>query len=227
MSSEIEFKGKSVEKAVQEACQRLDIKEENIKYDVISYGSTGIFGLVGTRKAKIRVTIQEKPPDREKNEPAAEPTEGQRVKSEKKDTETDDAAICGEEALQKIADGITEGAWIITENKGNRIYYNIKGGKPGVLIGKRGQTLEAIQYIVEKVANRNSKERVRISIDVGGYLANKKKNLERLAQRTAQKAKKNGKPATIGQMNAHDRRIIHLALKNDSEVTTKSVGDGF
>jgi len=80
---------------------------------------------------------------------------------------------------------------------------------------------------VEKVVNRNSKERVRVSIDVGGYLAKKIQNLESLAERTAQKAKRNGKPATAGQLNAHDRRIIHLALKDDPEVITKSIENGF
>ncbi len=220
MSSEIEFQGKTVERAVEVACQHLDIKSENLKYEVLTHGSTGIFGLIGTKKAKIKVILHENQTD----------TVSEAVGAEhrgKKPADSRVAAIWGEEALQKIADGITEGARVITEIKGKRIYYDLKGGKPGVLIGKRGQTLDALQYIVEKVVNRKSRERVRVSIDVGGYLANKKQNLESLAGRTALKAKKNGRPATIGQLNAHDRRIIHLALKGDSEVTTKSIGDGF
>jgi len=227
MSSDLEFKGKTVEKAVEAACQQLEIKEENLKYDVVSHGSTGIFGLVGTRKAKIQVYISENQPDSGNAPVADEQPVEQFKRSEKGFVDPTDAAICGQEALQKIVDCITEDGQIITEENGKRIFYNIKGGKPGILIGKRGQTLEAIQYIVEKVVNRKSKERVRVSIDVGGYLANKKQNLENLAERTAQKAKKNGRPATIGQLNAHDRRIVHLALKNDSDVITKSVGDGF
>jgi spoIIIJ-associated protein len=227
MTPDLEFQGKSVEKAVEAACQQLDIKPEKLKYDIVSYGSTGIFGLVGTKKAKIGVYIQEKQTDGKKGAlVAGRPVENDYSQPEKS-TDPEDATLCGEEAVQKIVDGITEGARVITEEKGKRISYNIEGGNPGVLIGKRGQTLEAIQYIVEKVVNRKSKERVRVSIDVGGYLANKKLNLEKLAEKTAQKAKKNGRPATIGQLNAHDRRIIHLALKNDSEVRTKSVGDGF
>ncbi len=227
MSSELEFQGKTVDKAVESACQQLDIKSENLKYEVITCGSTGIFGLVGTKKAKIKVNIEEKQLDKGvepgKKERQAKSEDGSR----KELADAHNAALRGEEALQKIADGITEGARVITETKGKRIFYDIEGGKPGVLIGKRGQTLDALQYLVEKVVNRHSKERVRVRIDVGGYLENKRQNLENLAERTALKAKKNGKPATIGQLNAHDRRIIHLALKNDNEVATNSVGDGF
>jgi len=227
MSSEVEFSGSTVEHAVASACQQLDIKEEYLNFTVVSEGSTGIFGLVGVKKAVIRVLSKEKQIDRDDAQPASELNfEGEVAPSVESGNLTG-AAEAGREALEKIADGITAGTGIITRDEGQRISYEITGGKAGLLIGKRGQTLEAIQYLVEKVVNRNSRERVRVSIDVGGYLAKKIQNLESLAARTANKAKKNGKPTTLGQLNAHDRRIIHLALKDDSDVITKSMGNGF
>ena len=227
MSSEVEFSGSTVEHAVASACQQLDIKEEYLNFTVVSEGSTGIFGLVGVKKAVIRVLSKEKQIDRDDAQPASELNfEGEVAPSVESGNLTG-AAEAGREALEKIADGITAGTGIITRDEGQRISYEITGGKAGLLIGKRGQTLEAIQYLVEKVVNRNSRERVRVSIDVGGYLAKKIHNLESLAARTANKAKKNGKPTTLGQLNAHDRRIIHLALKDDSDVITKSMGNGF
>ncbi len=227
MSSEVEFKGSTVEQAVEIACQQLDIKEEYLNFTVVREGSTGIFGLVGVKKAIIRVISKEKQTDRAEtpsdNERHAVGSESSRVNQRKISA----ATKAGQEAVKKICNGITAGADVIVRESGNRVSYEITGGKAGVLIGKRGQTLEAIQYIVEKVVNRNSKERVRVSIDVSGYLAKKIQNLERLAERTAQKVKKNGKPATVGQLNAHDRRIIHLALRDDRDVITKSMGNGF
>jgi len=227
MSSEVEFSGRTVEQAVSTACQQLDIKEEYLNFTVVTEGSTGIFGLVGVKKAVIRVFSPEKQVDsadtQSHNKRNLEEEEAPTVEPEN----LTGAAMAGREAIEKIAEAITAGTSVITRDDGKRVSYEIKGGRAGILIGKRGQTLEAIQYLVEKVVNRNNKDRVRVSIDVGGYLAKKRQNLENLAVRTANKAKKNGKPATLAQLNAHDRRIIHLALKDDDDVITKSMGNGF
>lgn len=227
MTPEVVFKGKNVAQAVQNACQQLEIKEENLSYEVVTEGSTGIFGLVGAKKALIRVIIKEKQVDSggRSDDPISDAT--LRADEETAPAELSKPARIGQEALGKIAAGITDGTSVSTRDDGRRISFQIEGGKAGVLIGKRGQTLEAIQYLVEKVINRSTRERIRVSIDVGGYLAKQRKNLENLAEKTARKAKKNGKPATVGQLNAHDRRIVHLALKDDQEVMTKSVGHGY
>ena len=101
------------------------------------------------------------------------------------------------------------------------------GGNSAVLIGKRGQTLEAIQYIVEKIVNKNRKGRVSIHIDVEGYLEKRRISLQRLAVKMAEKVKRTGKSVAIGQMNAYDRRIVHIALQDDNTVRTQSKGEGF
>jgi spoIIIJ-associated protein len=103
----------------------------------------------------------------------------------------------------------------------------VSGGNSAVLIGKRGQTLEAIQYLVEKIVNKNRKGRVGIHVDVEGYLEKRRIRLQRLAVRMAEKVKSTGKPSAIGQMNAHDRRIVHIALQDDNRVRTQSKGEGF
>jgi spoIIIJ-associated protein len=96
-----------------------------------------------------------------------------------------------------------------------------------MLIGKRGQTLEAIQYLVEKIVNKQNEHRVRVLVDVEGYLKTRKSNLQKLAAKMAEKAQKTQKPVTIGQMNAYDRRTVHLHLKSNSAVRTQSVGEGY
>ncbi|MBU0699039.1 MAG: RNA-binding cell elongation regulator Jag/EloR [Pseudomonadota bacterium] len=242
MSPCFEFEGKSVEKAVKKACDELNMPKEELQHDIISYGSTGIFGLVGSRKARIRVTVPEPPPEPESKS-------GEKTKSSKpfreqaievsetlKTIEThecepcfvsDDPKTVGLDALQRIVDLITADAKIQAGAEGGRIVFNIKGGNSAVLIGKRGQTLEAVQYLVEKIINKRREERIHVQVDVEGYMQNRRANLQKLAERLAEKAQMTGKPAKIGQMNAYDRRIVHLALKDNSAVRTQSMGEGY
>lgn len=241
MSPSLEFEDKNVEMAVKKACEKLKIPKEKLKHDVISYGSTGIFGLVGTKKARIRVilpkTSQEiKIEDSNTKKQKADSLD-QTVKNGdfQTDVESDDIDISpseddpkeiGREALQRIIDLITTDATISIREKSNRFVFNVKGGNSAILIGKRGQTLEAIQYIIEKIVNKKRKERVGIQVDVEGYLEKRRISLEKTAFRLAEKVKRTGKPATIGQMNSHDRRIVHIALKDDKTVRTQSMGEG-
>jgi spoIIIJ-associated protein len=222
---------------------------EELKYDVISFGSTGIFGLVGTKKARIRVLNAEDDnqeasiiepylsEDNQTNDEEILPETSEQagsseskpedIREDQEPSELPEAAIFGQQMLQGILDLITDGAKIQTEKRKDRIHFNVEGGNAALLIGKRGQTLEAIQYLVDKIINKKSRARIRIQIDVEGYIENRRINLEQLSSRLAEKAKRIGKPVTIGHMNSHDRRIVHLHLKSDSHVITQSVGDGF
>lgn len=241
MPSQMEFEARSIEKALKKACETLDISKDALKYDIISYGSTGIFGLVGTKKARIRVftpgqrtskkdsknnkikqniAIFERPAESEN------PLPDQHIESEALKDEVD-AVQLGREALQTILDAITSDARIVQTNDGNTIVFNVVGGNAAVLIGKRGQTLDAIQYLVEKIVNKRSEKRLRLQVDVEGYLESRKENLRQLAIRLAQKTKTSRKPMTIGQLKPQERRVVHLVLKDNPEVRTQSVGDGF
>jgi spoIIIJ-associated protein len=91
---------------------------------------------------------------------------------------------------------------------------------------KRGQTLDAIQSIVEKVINKHRENRTRVLVDIEGYLETRKENLEKLAMRLAEKSIRTGKPMSLGEMNAYDRRIVHIALKENPDVQTRSRGEG-
>ncbi|MBW2010272.1 MAG: Jag N-terminal domain-containing protein [Deltaproteobacteria bacterium] len=238
----LEFEGKNVDYAIEKACEELQLTKDKLKYDVISHGSSGIFGLVGAKKARIRVAAPElsteiankKSPSDDisfkpefKDECAVSLVDEAFNKPEQKGV-SEELLNVGEDTIQKIVDLITTDARVSAKRRGDRILYNIEGGNSGILIGKRGQTLEAIQYIVDKVVNKKSiDKRIRVQIDVHGYLETKKASLQRLAVKLAEKAKHTGKPTTIGQMNAHDRRIVHLSLKNDKEVRTQSMGEGY
>ncbi|MDI6688122.1 MAG: RNA-binding cell elongation regulator Jag/EloR [Desulfobacterales bacterium] len=236
MSPSLEFEGKDIEQAVKNACDALNIPKEKLKHDVISYGSTGIFGLVGAKQAKIRVketdSLREIKPETVCKKQTNSIGDGDKLLTKtpvSTVTTPDDfkPVDLGRDVLQHIVDCITTDTTTSVERDEDRILFRVKGGNPALLIGKHGQTLEAIQYMVEKIVNKNSEQRIRIQVDVDGYLDNRQTSLQKLVGRLAKKSKQTGKPVTIGQMNAYDRRIVHLALKDDSEIRTKSIGNGY
>ncbi len=289
MVEKVEFEAKSVDEAVEKACKALNLVKEQIKYDVLSYGATGIFGIVGAKKARIRVKrapqdkkkkAKRKKPDPVKKPPVAPAAESDEAEPEKETllpdqdpgggaeaseapeeteppqtpeeieppqtpeeaeetensetaaerlslAELEEAATQGQKILERILGVICDDTRIGVELKADRVCFDVKGGNPAVLIGKRGQTLEAIQYLVEKMVNQQKQPRVRIVVDVEGYWENRRASLREMAKRMAEKSKQSGKPVSLGQMNAQDRRIIHLTLKDDPSVKTQSRGDGF
>ncbi len=167
MSPFLEFEDKTVEKAVNKASEALNIPKEKLKHEVISHGATGIFGLIGTKKARIRVTI----PDQEKKPESIAESETIKIKApstslvtetieeedshKKADREAqkdkifpDDPMELAQTVLQRIVDFITTDATIKVRNGSKNVLFEVEGGNPAVLIGKHGQTLEAIQYLV-------------------------------------------------------------------------------
>jgi spoIIIJ-associated protein len=254
MPASLEFKGKNIDKAVEKASAELGMPKKEIKYEVLSYGSSGIFGLSGAKKAKIRVTLPEDLPVKASQEETAEfgagephdtdapgklepagtgamdPLEDEMAKqgAERRPIYSfpDDPAEIGRRVLQRIVDALSAEAEISVKADAERLCFNVNGGNAGILIGKRGQTLDAIQTIVEKVVNKRNNNRIRVLVDIEGYLETRKENLESMAFRLAEKAKKIGKPISLGQMNAYDRRIVHIALKDIPEVLTRSRGEG-
>ncbi|CAN2040027.1 spoIIIJ-associated protein [Candidatus Magnetomoraceae bacterium gMMP-15] len=245
----IEFDGKTADNAVQKACNELNLKKERLEYDVISYGSTGIFGLVGTKKARIRVSV----PDNEEkqNYNSKKPffqkdqnddfisdsflkkrntfqARDSYEENEQPSETIDELAEQGFEALKKIINAITTDAVVTKDMKNEKIIFNVKGGNAAILIGKRGQTLEAMQYLVDKVVNKKRyRNKIRVRVDVEGYLEAREESLTKLAVRLGEKVKRSGRPTTLNPMNAHDRRIIHIALKNDIRLRTQSMGTGY
>lgn len=252
MSQFLEFVGKNMDQALEKASNELKIPVEDLAYDVVSYGSSGIFGLVGAKKAKIRVKQKKTSAvdsetrsqakdlvkdafDLKEEDPAPpKPKPKDKAPAPKKEVtppitpeNLEHATKTGKEALERFANFITTESEVISEVKDQRIIFKIEGGNSGLLIGKRGQTLEAMQYLVEKIVNKQSEQRVRVLVDVEGYLKTRKANLQKMAGRMADKAKKSNKPVTIGQMNAYDRRTVHMHLKSNRAVRTQSVGEGY
>ena len=201
-----EFEGKTTEEAIENACRKLRLSKDEMDIEIIEPGSAGIFGLVGGRKAMVKVTTTSEQP---------EPVE-----------ETNGLTIA-KEALENILTLIPmEGTTVNAEQTDGAISLTINGDKSGLLIGRKGRTLDALQFIVNKIVSKTLEKRIKVIIDSENYRQRRRDSLIQMALRMGDKAKSIRKPVITNLLNPHDRRIIHLALKDDGALDTKSRGEG-
>jgi len=218
-----EFEAKTVDEAIVAAMRTFRLNFENLDIQVISEGSKGLFGLVGTKTAKIlarparKDTVTTELPEQEVSAPAKPaPREPETAEKEK---------ILGQ-ASRIISDILTRmnmSCEIKIREEGT---IEIVGDGSGLIIGKRGQTLDALQFIVNRILNKDRSEPLYVTIDTEGYRQRHMDLLRSMAFKMGQKARRTGQSVSLEKMNPYDRRIIHLALKNDNRVNTKSIGDG-
>jgi spoIIIJ-associated protein len=214
MLASYEFEGKTKEEAVRKACQKLNVSEDQLEIEVLSYGSTGIFGLVGAKNAQIRVCLRE----------ALEARIDEKRTATK--DEMEEVAEIARKTLEDILSFILDDATVTVAKHRSGITLKIETSNPAILIGRHGRTLDALQYVVRKIVRKKRATRVGISFDVEGYRDRRKESLTQFALRLGEKVKHSGKPATISPMNAYDRRVVHIALKDDASVRTQSKGGG-
>jgi spoIIIJ-associated protein len=213
----LEIEGKTVEEAIQAACQQLNVPKEKLDIQIINSGSTGIFGIVGSKKAKIRATLieefQEAPDETDLS--SSHPSAAADFLAETK--------RLTQEILTRMGLEFTLSA--VKER--DTIYVQIEGDEAGsVLIGRSGQTLDAVQYLLTRILSRTGLGKTKIVLDSGDYRSRRKNYLETLALKMAEKAKKTGRPVIINPLNAHDRRIIHLVLEKEKSLKAVSRGEG-
>jgi spoIIIJ-associated protein len=194
-----EFEGKTTEEAIELACAHFQVSPEQLEIEIISVGSPGLFGL-GGKKAKIRAALREEAPE--------------------------SLLPIAQETLEQLLKKMQESATVSAEQEGDRISLRIETGDAGLLIGKQGQTLDAMQYLVTKILARKARSKVRVAIDVEAYRARHHESLAHLALKYGEKVKKSGKPITLNPMNPYDRRIVHLTLQGDKDLKTMSRGEG-
>ena len=189
---------KTVEDAITQASVQLGVSSDRLQYEVVEKGSAGVLGgLFGSRPAIIRA---------------------------KKIETVDDKAV---EFLNSVFDAM--GISVDVETKLNEeekeLEVNLTGGEMGILIGKRGQTLDSLQYLVSLVVNKKTDEYLRVKLDTENYRARRKETLETLAKNIAYKVKRTKRSVALEPMNPYERRIIHSALQNVKYVFTRSEGE--
>lgn len=210
-----EFEGKTTEEAIENAARTLNLPVEDLSVDIIEPGSAGIFGLVGGRKARIKVTLKgtAEPLDTEEREGSGEAQESDELRF-------------AQETLTKILSLIPVEATIRAERVDGKINLNILGDRSGLLIGRKGKTLDALQYLVTKIVNKAFDKKINVIVDSEDYRKRRSDSVTQLALKMGEKAKRIKKPVTTNPLNPHDRRLVHLALKEDEDLETRSRGEG-
>ena len=219
----LEVEGKSIDEAIENACREFKVPREKLNIEILSEGSSGLLGLVGTKKARIRASLLTFEMG---TEAAKETTETPPEKPMEKTTETGDTAEKAREILTGILSRMGMDFPVTVEETDEAVTLNIKGDGSGLLIGKGGQTLDAIQYILNKAVGKPGRDRRMIVLDTEDYRDRRDEYLVALAEKLGQKVKKSKKPITVNHLSARDRRVIHIALKDDEALTTKSRGEG-
>lgn len=249
MANVIEITGKSVEDAFMNAIVELETTSDNIGYDVIDKGSNGILGF-GSRPAKIKAWVKseveaEKKAEEEKAaEVKSTETAAPAANSDKADVTSDNSdevlsephkkmvVTCDvDKVIRDFLDNMFKAMDMdvnidikINEEEGC-VNVELGGDEMGLLIGKRGQTLDSIQYLVSLVVNKENEKYMRVKVDTEDYRKRRKETLESLAKNIAYKVKRSKRPVSLEPMNPYERRIIHSALQNDKFVATRSEGE--
>ncbi len=311
----LEIEGKTIDEAIEKACREFDVPREKLNIEILSEGSSGFLGLVGSKKARIKASLlnldmsfeipgekkekaadapapkpletpehrearpprehraqrehrepreprpprehrdnreqrearppREARPHREHREPR-EPRPPRELKEHGEQRETrppresqapreprpepvassPETLAAAKEALLDILSRMGIQAEVAVEDTPDAISLTLKGADEGLLIGKRGQTLDALQYVVNKILSKQGREKKQVVVDTEDYRKKREEALVALAEKVSQKVRKTRKPVTLGNMTARERRIIHLTLQNDDSVVTKSRGEG-
>lgn len=195
----IEISAKTVSDAITEACQKLSVTSDRLDYEVVDEGSAGFLG-IGARPAVIKAAVKE---------------------------EEMSVSQCAEKFLNDVfaAMKMNVSVDINFKEEEKSMDIDLSGEEMGILIGKRGQTLDSLQYLVSLVINKKSEDYIRVKVDTENYRARRKETLENLAKNIAYKVKRTKRPVTLEPMNPFERRIIHSALQSDKYVTTHSEGE--
>ena len=195
----IEVSAKTVSEAITEACQKLGVTSDKLEYEVVEEGSAGFLG-IGAKPAVIKAAVK---------------VEEVSLEDTAKNFLVDVFAAMNMEVVITVKYNEEE----------KEMDIDLAGDEMGVLIGKRGQTLDSLQYLVSLVVNKESEDYIRVKVDTENYRERRKETLENLAKNIAYKVKRTKRSFSLEPMNPYERRIIHSALQNDKYVTTHSEGE--
>jgi spoIIIJ-associated protein len=213
----VEISAKTVEEAIEAALSELGLDRSEVEIEVLKEGKVGLFGL-GGEEARVRVTPVAKP--------AIEP--GDVGAMAKPAIEPGDVAAMAKDAVEKLLFLMKIPATVQLREEDEAPFsatLDIEGEELGLLIGRRGQTLTTLQYIVNLIVSRKLKSGVRINLDVASYKQRRQEELHNLALRIAELVKSTRRAITLEPMSPSERRVVHLALRDDPEVITQSVGE--
>lgn len=232
----IEVEGKTPEEAIEKALEMLGAAREKVKVEILDEGSKGLFGMIGSKQAKIKATLLQMDDLRQDDSPssgfAPRPSHAavkpaRPITSEELEETPPGNDMLGQEILEELLTRMGFTATVKKTIEDGKITLSIEAGEnSSILIGKRGKNLNGLQYIVNRISGRKDENSRPVTVDIEGYRERRKDSLESMARRLAAKTKSSHRPVETEPLSAADRRLIHMALKDDPDVQTKSRGDG-
>ena len=224
----IEVTGKTVEDAITEACRKLTVTSDHLEYEVIDKGNTGFLGFnskpaIIKARAKVEIVEDEEVFVKPEVSLYASDEKKESVKPVSKDKLEQDVTKFLLDVFKAMKMEVNVKA--VYSEKDVLMDVELSGDEMGVLIGKRGQTLDSLQYLVSLVVNKEAQNYIGVKVDTEDYRRRRKATLENLAKNLAYKVKRTKRPVSLEPMNPYERRIIHSALQNDRYVTTHSEGE--
>ncbi len=199
MAYSIEKTGKTVQEAISAALSELNLNHEDVEIEILDEGNKGIFGIIGSKVAKIRATVKE--------------------------TEETSRGDIASDFLYTILNNMGVEAEISVTEDEESIVIDINGDDIGIIIGRRGETMDSLQYLTSLVINKGYDDYKRVILNVENYRQKREETLVKLANRLAEKVVKYKKPVTLEPMNPYERRIIHSTLQGHKYVETYSTGE--
>ena len=240
----IEIAAATVDEAIKQALEQLGAQEDDVVIEVLATPRAGVLGL-GARQARVRVThrsgnvatsgVQSPPPApaREGAPPRREAqARGEDAEdaphAERQPADLEQLTREATDVLGKVLELMGERAEVVQSNGDpDSVELEIKGDGSGILIGRHGQTLDALEYLVNRIVARRIRDAAPVVLETESYRARRRQQLHRMALSMGERAKRDHRPVTLDPMPPRDRRVIHLALKDDPMLTTRSSGDGF
>ncbi len=191
----LESTGKTIEEAIASGLRELNTKRDQVDVKILELPSKGLFGIIGSKPAKVRLTRLDRPED------------------------------SARAFLEELFRAMDMEVIMNIEQKSDTLSINIEGSNMGIIIGRRGQTLDSIQYLLNLVVNKNSDRYIKVFVDTENYRKKREETLIRLANKMAGRVRKTGKTIALEPMNPYERRIIHSSLQNDPFIQTYSEGE--
>jgi len=206
--------GRTVEEAIRSALRTLGANREDVDLMVLDEGSRGVLGL-GSREARVRLTLLS----------AIEAGEAEEVVAERPEA-VDDPVAVARRVTASLLDAMGMGASVTARPEDDGVYVTVTGPQLAPLIGRHGQTLEALDLLVNLMTARRLGRRVQVAVDAERYRERRRETLEALTRRVVSRVQRGGQPTPLDPMPASERRFIHTMLADDPNVTTYSEGDG-
>lgn len=227
----IEAEGNTIDEAIDRALSTLRVARDRVEIEIVSNATRGLFGL-GGRKAKIRATVRESLASRYgESEPetnAADVSRETAARSPLPPTGPSPDGVAGilRELLGLVGVDCTIETFVAEAEEPDSVLLRVSGPGSGLVIGRRGQTLDAIEYFLNRAMSQASGSPTHVRLDVEGYRERRQESIEQLVARLSEKARKTGHVVTLNPMSPRDRRLVHLALRDVEGIVTRSQGDG-